>query len=178
MLDFSSISYIGCADTTIAGSRNGIAPVVMWDYAQRNSTADHARKYMAMLDVAQYAVSKLEAALDCPVNMYGGVVVHVKNSLSVLFPRPSQVLVDKYSLSCDSFVFGVPALAKQQADQLPVSHIYCMNQVTRDLIDQLVQDLAVDVKVMAAVDEYQRRRAEGIIAPMYGADGELIDYKP
>jgi histidine decarboxylase len=177
MLDFSSISYIGSADTTIAGSRNGLAPVVMWDYAQRHSAADHARKYLAMLDTARYAERQLEAALDCPANLYGGAIVHVRHSLAVLFPRPSQELVDKYSLSCDNFVYGVPALAAQQADQLPVSHIYCMGQVTRALIDELVRDLAADAKVQAAVEQYRQREAAGMVAPMYGDDGRLVEYR-
>ncbi|QKS70042.1 histidine decarboxylase [Paenalkalicoccus suaedae] len=123
--------YIGSPDTTFAGSRNGLAGMMMWDFLAKHSEEDHIAQVVKNEEVAAYAtlrLQKLEEELNSTL-----WVERSPLSLTLRFKRPSEKIIYKYSLSCEElYVDG----AKRG-----YAHIFCMNHVTEDLIDQLVEDL-------------------------------------
>lgn len=60
-------TYIGSPDTTFAGSRSGISPLILWDYFAKHSYEKQIELAMKGQKMAQYAYEKLqEVANECP----------------------------------------------------------------------------------------------------------------
>ena len=115
------IEYVGTLDTTIAGSRNAITPLFLW-YAFRTIGMDGFRgRLEKCFEMADYAIGRLVKA--------GRHAWRHRNSLTVVFDRPSKRLVGKWQL----------------AAQGDVAHLITMPHVGRERIDQLVDDVAADV---------------------------------
>lgn len=56
------IDYISAHDKTISGSRNGHTPLMMWEAIRSHSWSDWQRRIEHSLNMAQYAVDRLQAA--------------------------------------------------------------------------------------------------------------------
>lgn len=124
--------YIGAADTTFAGSRNGFSAVLMWDYLARHSYDDQIDGAVRTERMAAYAHQRLLS-----VQAAAGRDLWVARSplsLTVRFRRPSPEIVRKYSLSYETLTVD--------GRRLPYAHLYAMKHVTRDLIDELAADLS------------------------------------
>ncbi len=114
------IEYVGTLDTTIAGSRNAITPLFLW-YALRTVGLDGFRQRIQQcFEVADYAIQRLRAIGRNPWRH--------RNSVTVVFDRPSAGLVSKWQL----------------AVQGEVAHLISMPHVTRQLIDRVVDDITND----------------------------------
>ena len=113
-----AVEYVGVLDTTLAGSRNAFTPLLLW-YAFRRVGLDGFRRLVAaMIEVAEYAVSRF--------NREGIAAWRHKNSVTVVFPRPPASVTRKWQI----------ALYKD------VAHVIAMPHVTRDTVDALVADCA------------------------------------
>ncbi len=111
-----SIEYVGVLDTTLAGSRNAITPLIMW-YAWRQHGMDGYREIVAeCLAVAEYAVERF--------NECGIPARRNKNSVTVVFPKPSDTVVRKWQL----------------APYENIAHLITMPHVTREVIDRVLVD--------------------------------------
>ena len=114
------VEYVGTLDTTIMGSRNGLTPLFLW-YAFKTLGLDGYREMIqGCFKVADYAVDQLYR-----INRHGW---RHKNSLTVVFDRPSPEIVSKWQL----------------ASRATISHLIAMPHVTNKDIDELVVDLARD----------------------------------
>ena len=113
-----AIEYVGVEDTTLSGSRSAVAPLMMW-YAFARYGEDGLRKLAAdALDMAEYAVGQF--------NERGIPAWRHKNSITVVFPRPTPEVFGKW----------------QMAPEGDIAHIITMPHVTRGMIDELVGDCA------------------------------------
>ena len=111
-----SIEYVGVLDTTLTGSRNAITPLMMW-YALRQRGLDGFREMVSgCLAVADYAVARF--------NDSGIPAWRNRNSVTVVFPKPSDGVVRKWQL----------------APYEGIAHLITMPHVTRETIDQVVDD--------------------------------------
>ncbi len=111
-----SIEYVGVLDTTLAGSRNAITPLIMW-YAWQQHGLDGYREIVAeCLAVAEYAVERF--------NERGIPAWRNKNSVTVVFPKPSDAVVRKWQL----------------APYEDIAHLIAMPHVTREVIDRVLID--------------------------------------
>ncbi len=111
-----SIEYVGVMDTTIPGSRNAWTPLMLW-YAMEKLGYDGWRDIVSrMLDVAGYAVERLN---DSDILAWRN-----PNSVTVVFPRPSPAVVSKWQL----------------APYRDIAHLITMPHVTRDMVDEFVDD--------------------------------------
>ena len=111
-----SIEYVGVLDTTLTGSRNAITPLMMW-YALRQRGLDGIRDMVReCVDVAKYAMSRF--------NDSGIPAWRNKNSVTVVFPRPSDEVVRKWQL----------------APYEDIAHLITMPHVTREKVDMVVDD--------------------------------------
>lgn len=123
--------YIGSPDSTFAGSRNGLSPLIMWDYLAKNSYDTLMEKTRQAEEMAQYAYDQLKALeAELGEDLW---VEHTPYSLTVLFKKANPDLVFKYSLSGeDLYIDGLPR---------SYSHIYMMENATKERIDRLIADL-------------------------------------
>ncbi len=116
-----SIEYVGSLDTTILGSRNAITPLFLW-YALRTVGLDGFRRRVEhCFETADYAIERLREI--------GRQAWRHRNSVTVVFDRPSLETINKWQLAAHN----------------DVVHIITMPHVTRRQIDLLVDDVANDV---------------------------------
>jgi histidine decarboxylase len=113
-----SVEYVGCMDTTIAGSRNAITPLILWSAIQRWGEAGLRQRLAQSLALADYAIAKFKAA--------GIHAWRHRNSPTVVFPRP-----------------GAQVLARWQlAPNRDIAHLITLPHVTRAVLDAVVADVA------------------------------------
>ncbi len=112
-----SIEYVGVLDTTLSGSRSAFGPLMLWYAIQRYGLDGFRELVTGSLGVAQYAVDRFnEAGIPAWRN---------RNSVTVVFPRPSDQVVRKWQI----------------APFQDIAHVIAMPHVTRELIDELVADV-------------------------------------
>ena len=111
-----SIEYVGVLDTTLTGSRNAITPLMLW-YAFEQHGLDGFREIVGeCISVAEYAVSRF--------NDSGIPAWRNRNSVTVVFPRPSEGVIRRWQL----------------APYEDIAHLIAMPHVTREIIDRVVDD--------------------------------------
>ena len=121
------IDYISAHDKTISGSRNGHTPLMMWEAIRSHSWSDWQRRIEHSLNMAQYAVDRLQAAgIDSWRN---------KNSITVVFPCPSEAVWKKHCL----------ATSGEIAHLITTAH-----HLDSSKIDELIDDVIADLNQQAA----------------------------
>jgi histidine decarboxylase len=117
-----SIEYIGALDTTIAGSRSAIAPLILW-YRLRTLGRDGCRALVQRcLELADYAVDVL--------GRRGIEAWRHKNSITVVFPKPPTEVMRKWIV----------------APRKGIGHIITLPHVTEKIIDEFAADFAAGIK--------------------------------
>ena len=113
-----SVEYVGVEDTTIMGSRNAFTPLLLW-YALRTLRASGLRNIVDQsVEIADYAIEKLkEIGVEAWRN---------PNSVTVVFPRPPESLMEKWVIAPDR----------------EIGHIITLPPVDRNVIDSFVTDFA------------------------------------
>jgi len=112
------ISYIGSLDTTITGSRNGHSPLFLWYALKQLGEEGMKARYLQGLEVAEYCKNQLK---EIGVEAWSN-----PGSLTVVMPRTPEALKQKWQLATEG----------------EVSHIICMPNVTKNQIDEFIEDLA------------------------------------
>jgi histidine decarboxylase len=112
----TAIEYIGSTDTTIMGSRNGLAALFLW-YAISERGGAFAREVKECLDNARYLRDRLEPLGRHPLlNDF---------STTVVFDRPPAQVCQTWQLAC-------------QADR---AHVVVMQNLTRARLDRFLEAL-------------------------------------
>ena len=111
-----SIEYIGALDTTLSGSRSSLGPLMMWYAIQEGGTERFREMVNGCLAVAEYAVTRF--------NDSGVPAWRNKNSVTVVFPKPSEEMVRKWQL----------------APYEGIAHMIAMPHVTQQTVDAVVDD--------------------------------------
>lgn len=121
------IDYIAAHDKTISGSRNGHTPLMMWAAVRSHSEAEWRRRIGHSLIMAKYAVDRFNAA--------GIDALCHKNSITVVFPKPSEWVWKKHCL----------AISGDVAHLITTAHHLDSSQ-----IDELIDDVIADKNQRAA----------------------------
>ena len=115
--EWEKIDYIGTFDSTLSGSRNGLAAILLWYAIAARGVNGFREQALRMLDAAEYATQRIQATgFNAWKNDLG---------LSVVFDRPPEWLVHKWSLATVG----------------DYAHLFAMGHVTRRLVDRLAKDL-------------------------------------
>jgi histidine decarboxylase len=112
-----SVEYVGCMDTTIAGSRNALAPLILWSAIQRWGEAGLRERMRYCIQLADYAIAQFQ--------QHDIAAWRHDNSITVVFPRPPQEVIDRWQI----------------APSGDIAHIITMPHVTCEMIDTLVTDI-------------------------------------
>lgn len=113
-----SVEYVGCMDTTIAGSRNALTPLILWSAIQRRGEAGLRERAAECLALADYAIAQFNTA--------GIEAWRHKNSITVVFLNPGKSVIARWQI----------------APSGDVAHIITLPHVTRAMIDGVVADVA------------------------------------
>ncbi len=112
-----SVSYIGSSDTTITGSRNGHSPLFLW-YAIRKMGMEGLRKRVeGSLQMAEYTENRL--------NEVGVKAWRNPNAITVVLPAQHDFVKEKWQLATED----------------GQTHIICMPNVTKEQIDEFIEDV-------------------------------------
>jgi histidine decarboxylase len=158
--------YIGSPDSTFAGSRNALSPAFLWWYYASTTEEQEVGKIVEAQACAAYLEQRLRAlerTLDAPL-----WIARSPLSLTVLFRRPSDAIVFKYSLSTER--------VSVDDEMRNYVHVYAMPSVTREKLDMLLEDLAqpdafdfAPLERTAEVRVGERRRVRRLIhVPHWG----------
>ena len=120
----NSISYVDTMDTTITGSRNGLTPLFLWDFITRNGLEGFTERANKCQELAEYTLNELKGI---GINAWRN-----PNALTVVFPKPSQDIINFFQLASDetiSHVICVPGITKEQIDELIIALTANINHV-------------------------------------------------
>jgi len=113
------IEYIGSTDTTIMGSRNGLAPLFLW-YAINTRSNQFSKEVAACIENARYFYNcLLQIGYSAMLNDFSNTVV---------FEKPGIDLCHKWQL----------------ATQGDLAHIVVMQNVDKDKLDKFLDELLKD----------------------------------
>lgn len=129
----STPSIIQSPDTTFAGSRNAVTSALLWTYISTHSYEDQVKKVLHCLDVTRYTYAKLKE-LEKELGLDLWVGHSHKYALTVHFRKPNEEIVFKYTLSNEQMLIN-------GKEHRAYSHVYLMDHVTREKIDELIHDL-------------------------------------
>ncbi|HDY7884863.1 pyridoxal-dependent decarboxylase [Vibrio vulnificus] len=141
-------AYIGSPDTTFAGSRSGISPLILWDYFAKHSYEKQIELAIKGQKMAQYAYEKLQevanywedkgADIGVPKGLW---LQRTPLSLSLIFCQPKDDIIFKYSLAKEEIDEPNPETGRKTRKYV---HMFTMWDVTEKLIDELCDDLKAD----------------------------------
>lgn len=114
-----SIAYIGCLDTTVTGSRNGLTPIILAAALQRFGKDGLRKRVTESLELAEYTEKQLRET--------GIAAWRNPNALTVVFPAVPDAVKQRWQL----------ATARGQ------SHVITVPGVTRETIDRFIEDLVL-----------------------------------
>lgn len=118
-----SVEYVGALDTTIAGSRSAIAPLMLWHRLRTLGDAGIRDMVHRSLRLAAYAVEKLRSlGIDASR--------HDENSVTVVIPKPPEAVMHKWIV----------------APKKRIAHIITLPPMNEGVIDEFAADFAAAMK--------------------------------
>lgn len=115
-----AIEYIGAHDTTISGSRNGVTPLMLWKAIHDKGEDGFKANVDQCYENTRYLVNKLrEIGWTSWVNDF---------STTVVIRRPPESIIRKWQMAvCEEW-----------------SHIIVMPHLTKEKLNELVEDLRIE----------------------------------
>lgn len=113
----NNVEYIGSSDCTISGSRNGHTPLFYKYIIDKKGISGFKNDIQNCIELAEYLTDEIPSAW------------RNQNSITVVFPKPSNHLIDKWQL----------------ATQDGISHVVVMPHVTKGKLDRFIDDYKKDI---------------------------------
>ncbi|MBI5274309.1 MAG: histidine decarboxylase [Chlamydiales bacterium] len=130
----SYIEYTGSKDNTISGSRNGLTPLFLWYELNYNKRGNLVEVTKDCLKRAGYALKKFnDAGIEAWRN---------KNSIIVVFPRPSDKIIKKWQLAVEG----------------DIAHMITLPHLSYKVIDQVVAQVVSDLKTNSNKKQTRKKR--------------------
>ncbi|MDG4803697.1 histidine decarboxylase [Micromonospora sp. WMMD980] len=115
------VAYTGTSDTTISGSRCGLAAALLWHAIAVQGREGHRWRVVHARELATYAVARITAI--------GWHAWRHDHAMTVVLDTPPAEVRTRWVLATEG----------------PVSHLICMPGITRTQIDAFVADLAAAI---------------------------------
>ena len=123
----NKIEYLDSLDTTITGSRNGHAPLIIWYAIRKRGIAGFTKEAKSCLKLAEYLhKSLLKAGIESNLNDF---------SNTVYFAKPSIEIIKKWQL----------------ATQGKYAHVVVMQHLTKKIIDKFLLDIKKDQSISTKI---------------------------
>ena len=113
----NTIDYLAAMDSTISGSRNGVASIMAWYLIKKKEHGIFKKEAESMMECAKY--------LNEELNKRGKNAVLLPKSNTVYFDKPSKEVVNKWQL----------------ATQVTWAHVVVMPHVTKEVINEFLRDI-------------------------------------
>ena len=118
----NSIEYVGCLDTTISGSRNAFAALILWDVIHREGKEGIREKVSRSLEYTEYAISELKKiGIDAWKHPH---------AITAVFQKPPKSVLKKWFLAVEE----------------EISHIICVRSINNQTINEFVSDFDAALK--------------------------------
>lgn len=117
----TNIEYTGSKDTTISGSRNGLTPLFLWYELNGSRKKKFHHVINECMEKAGYVIKKFSE--------YGIKAWRNKNSIIVIFPKPSNAIIKKWQLAIEN----------------DIAHIITLPQISYSMIDEFIKQVALDL---------------------------------
>ena len=128
--------YIGCGDTTFAGSRNGHAVLTLWDFLSKNSHQELAERAVRGQKMTKFAYKKLqELEKELGIDLW---LSRSPGSLFICFKQPREDIVHKYSLACNTLLVKT---TQGKLERRLYCHLCVMPHVNKELIEDFIKAL-------------------------------------
>lgn len=121
----NQVAYIGSADATITGSRNGHSPLFLWYAIKKLKIEGFQRRTDHSLSIASYTLKKLKKQ--------GIEAWRNPNAITIVFSAPDKKVIEKWQLATEN----------------GYSHIICMPNVSKKQIDEFVSDIAETLELIS-----------------------------
>jgi histidine decarboxylase len=112
-----AVEYVGVLDTTIMGSRNAFTPLLLW-------YAIHTLGKQGITQIVSDSIARADYAIDT-FRQVGIECWRNKNSITVVMPRPSSEVLDKWQI----------------APYRDIGHIITLPHVTEAIIQEVADDM-------------------------------------
>lgn len=109
----NAVEYIGTIDCTISGSRNGQTPFFFKHIIDAKGKEGFKKDVACCIALAEYLTERLPSAW------------RNQNSLTVVFPKPSEEIITKWQLATSN----------------DISHVVVLPHVTTQMIDEFIEDI-------------------------------------
>ena len=150
----SNPDYVGSPDTTFAGSRNALSPLILWNYITTHPYEREVEAVMHCIDLAQFVRDKLvRLGEDLGEDLWVG---KSPLSLSVRFKKPNEAIMTKYSL-------GSERLIMESGLERTYAHLFVMQTTSEKQIVNMLERLRADPNAFPV------QPSEPLAAPPRGA---------
>ncbi len=151
----SNPSYIGAVDSTLAGSRNGLASLTLWSLLGKTGYQELQNRAVKSLTMALTLYARLKKLADM-IKQRDDIEIwlHRSNfSLSILLRKTNKAITFKYSL-CEAQE-NINKAGKNYSRKYV--HLYCLWDRQQETLDRLIEDLsqpgAFDAEAEIAIDD-------------------------
>lgn len=115
------VEYISSLDATIMGSRNGHAPLFIYDCINKKGIGGFREDIYQCLYIAQWFTNLMKSkGINAWINHH---------SITVIFPRPSDELIKKWAIATEN----------------EISHVIVMPHVTKKLLHEFFDEYIIDI---------------------------------
>ncbi len=130
--------YVDSPDTTFGGSRNAFSAIVLWNHIAKHSETHQVQMIADCMQRAASTRDRLQTVVER--HRQDGhdpdeLVTRTENSLSIVFPKPNDHIVQKFSLA------NVTVAAADNDGTVRKSHMFVMPHVSDELVDDLIEEL-------------------------------------
>ncbi|WP_326515466.1 MULTISPECIES: hypothetical protein [unclassified Shewanella] len=151
----SNPSYVGAVDSTLAGSRNGLASLTLWSLLGKTGYEELQNRAIKSLSMTLALHVRLTSLAEMIMQRDGiDIWLHRSHfSLSILLRKTNKEIMFKYSL-CEAMEVINKEGKRYNREYI---HLYCLwdrqQSTLNNLIDDLSQPGAFDIKAETIVDD-------------------------
>jgi len=126
------IEYVGVMDTTIMGSRNAFTPIILWYALRRHG-------FEGFQNIVRYSIELADYCIEC-FQKHGINAWRNKNSITVVFPRPSDKAISYWQI----------------AAYKEIAHIITLPHHTKEKICHIVNEVVDSYKSMEKSSHHEK----------------------
>ena len=143
--------YVGSPDTTFAGSRSALSPLILWNYISTHPYDDQVKAVLRCFDYLQYISDELHKL----ESEHGDLKIEITPlALTIRFKKPNHRIIEKYSLGTETAI-GLDSYGNKV--KFTYAHLFVMQSTTKEQINEFLEDLRSDKEPFPPQKTTERR---------------------